>query len=151
MPKHKVDEFGRAKDPQLRHLEGRLRELADEYRRSRRVMSQRKTKTPKIIEEYQATFEKLYALCWDGPLDFTVLLPDKFMPKRYLEKYPSDPNPFTFNPKRNPSASDLERTGELERPTEKQTPFVTEETPTSNEGFLQRIIRAIMKKTRGKT
>ena len=76
---HEVDIFGFPIDPELNHLESYLGELAARWRG---------TWDQAIVEEYHATLARLYELGWDGRLDIESELPDRLLPKEYLERRP---------------------------------------------------------------
>jgi hypothetical protein len=89
---HKVDEFGRPLDPELRRLEENLCRLASEWRNGPRDLEWRS----RVWREYQLTMDQVYSMGWDGSLDVECELPDEFMPDKYLQRYSRrgpDPRP----------------------------------------------------------
>lgn len=95
--KHKVDEYRRAIDPQMRQLEDELAILAGIFRNS----SLNKEERDATIHKYTASLDRLYDLGWDGPLDVMSELPDEYMPERYTKLYPDTNKSFNF-PYKNP-------------------------------------------------
>lgn len=86
-PKHPVDRLGFPLNPVLRTLEDKLCDLAAEWRGSlkRRV---------EIKQEYEAIFQELYELGWDGFIELECELPAEHLPKEYLKKiHPLTPPP----------------------------------------------------------
>ena len=74
---HEVDVFGFPVDPELNRLESYLGELAARWRGSW---------DQSVVDEYHAIMTRLYELGWDGRLDIESELPDRLLPKEYLQR-----------------------------------------------------------------
>jgi hypothetical protein len=81
---HEVDQFRYPVDPELRKLEFHLCELAGDWRGS----YGNPYRQEEIVNEYHTTMAKLYALGWDGTIDFECELPKELMPDEYTRRNP---------------------------------------------------------------
>lgn len=79
---HQVDQFGYPLDPELRHLERRLGQLAGEWGRVAHGIGHQEA----IVAEYHATMQRMYDLGWRGGLDIDAELPHDLMPAWYMEQ-----------------------------------------------------------------
>ncbi len=82
MPKHTVDDIGLPINSELRKLELSLSDLAAEWRGNRGNPHRQ----AEIKRKYHDTMSLMYALGWDGYLDFDSELPEEHMPPEYLRR-----------------------------------------------------------------
>lgn len=79
---HAADASGYPVDPTTWALEDRLGELAAQWRAAAGDTASQ----ARIVNEYHAAIDQLYALDWNGVLDFDAYLPIELMPTEYLQR-----------------------------------------------------------------
>jgi hypothetical protein len=80
---HEVNDLGYPLDPELRHWQKMLGNLAAEWRAVYRGID----KQDEIVAEYHAILKKMYDKGWRSYLDVDSELPDSLMPDFYLNMY----------------------------------------------------------------